>query len=326
MSRFEATVRQSNPIACDSRRFLAAADRCLCRRRDCLQQLAARYALKEPRTVVMYVLRVIRVLAFAMATLVAATAMACGPTTALPPDAVRFDPPKVYDRWWSMIKSCSGRSGDLASVNWYRVPGSGLKSSGESIAGLWHSKGNVIVLSDDVLEVGSVVRHEMLHALLRTGSHPVDSFLYSCAGFLVCPTCGPWHPPKGYLVLGADSLIVKSHAELLPREVDGQRWVSLEVSVENPRGQAVVVAAPGNPTNPFTFSFEVMGPLGGFSSGAVSTDSSTLYLEPFGIKRWLYEFRVAADLTAHHIPVGRHVIRGGYARVWSVPDTVIVIP
>src|SRR5207237_7917873 len=134
----------------------------------------------------------------------------------------------------------------------------------------------------------------------------------------------PWHPEPGYVVLPAESLIVGSKAQLLTRELDGQRWVALEITVQNPRGIALVLSAPSDVTNPSTFAFDIRGPLGGLSTGEISTDSSTIYFGANATKRWHYEFRVAMDLSYDHIPIGRHFIRGGYANNWATWDTVDV--
>jgi len=111
---------------------------------------------------------------------------------ALDPRAVPFQPPPVYARWWSMVQSCSGLQGSLSDVSWYQVPGSGTVSySGDEVAGYWALKDSRIVLGGEAVLDGSVVRHEMLHALVRKASgHPREYFLQRCAGLVVCgPTC-----------------------------------------------------------------------------------------------------------------------------------------
>src|SRR6476620_4142025 len=111
---------------------------------------------------------------------------------ALDPRAVSFQPPPVYARWWSMVESCSGLQGPLSDVSLYQVPGSGTVSySGDEVAGYRALNNNRIVLGGEAILDGSVVRHEMLHALVRKASgHPREYFLQRCAGLVVCgPTC-----------------------------------------------------------------------------------------------------------------------------------------
>lgn len=103
-----------------------------------------------------------------------------------PPNAQRFAPPAIYARWWGMTDACSGACGDFSAVSWYHVPGYGFKSDGQLVSGLWESRDNRIVIADTSLDDGSVVRHEMLHALVRGGGHPRAQFLGGCAALVAC--------------------------------------------------------------------------------------------------------------------------------------------
>ncbi len=244
----------------------------------------------------------------------------------------RFVPPAVYARWWKMVESCSGRFGNLGGVQWYRVPGSQFTLDGQLVEGYWNRSANRVVLAEESIEHGPMVRHEMLHVLLQAGGHQRSQFLAACAGLVNCPgvcikDAGPWRlPQEDYVIFPPDSLDVASRAELLPRESDGQRWVGLEVTVRNQRGRAVLVAAPGDPVTPSTFGYKLAGPFGGISGEQIATDSSTLFFQPFETKRWLFEFLVASDLSEHHITPGNYAIGGAYARQWAAFDTLPVSP
>jgi hypothetical protein len=119
--------------------------------------------------------------------------------TALPPGSERFDPPAEYQLWWSMVESCSGLEGSLASVEWLVVPGSTSITVGDGdYSGYWFEQGNRIVLAANAQSEGTLVRHEMLHALSR-GGHTRYEFLERCSGIVSCETdcireAGP--PPK----------------------------------------------------------------------------------------------------------------------------------
>jgi len=253
-------------------------------------------------------------------------------TAPLPPNAEPFAPPAVFARWWAMTEACSGHKGNMGGVHWYRVPGSRFILHGQPAAGYWNNSTNRIVLVEDAIEQGDMVRHEMLHALLGVNGHPRAQFLGSCASLLPCQgTCikdaGQWHvPAQNYVVLPPDSLDVTSHVELFPSESDGQRWLALEVIVRNPGERAVVAAAPGDRVTPPTFGYDLRGPSGGIGGGEIATDSSTLYFRPLETKRWLFEFLVAPDLSEHHMPPGNYLMRGSYARHRSADTTIAVSP
>ena len=104
-----------------------------------------------------------------------------------PPNAVLVPAPPQYRVWWEVVESCSGYSGDFDAVRWYRVPlGEGLTVKGESAAGAWFATENSIAIGDGWRTVGSLVRHEILHAILQTGSHPEEYFRDACGDEVAC--------------------------------------------------------------------------------------------------------------------------------------------
>ena len=267
--------------------------------------------------------------------------ISCGlATEPLPSDATLFAPSAVYKRWWAMTEACSGHSGDFAALRWYRTPGYLLDDNGHTASGYYSLGGNRIVLVDAMMDEGSGVRHEMLHALLRVGGHPRAQFLGSCASVVDCQgSCvtdaGPWHAPSSYVVVPPDSVDLTQHATLLAPETDGQRFLALEITVRNPFPRAVLVAVPPIPgtlpssaagADPRGFNYALFGPVGGISSNVYVEDSSTMFFQPLETKQFLFEFRVDSDLTSTHIPPGEYVVRGGFAALWAAPDTVEVTP
>lgn len=220
----------------------------------------------------------------------------------------------------------------MGVIDWYRVPGSEFTRSGKAVGGYYNRYTKRIVLAEAGIQDGPVVLHEMLHALTRTGGHARSQFLGACAGLVRCEErcvsdAGRWVPTqRDYVVLKPDSLDVASRAQLLPREVDGQRWVALEITVRNPRGRAVLVATPEEAMTPRTFGFKVAGPLGGISMEEVAADSSTLFFRPFETKRRLFEFLVTSDLSRNHLTPGAYAIAGAYVRRWGAFDTIAVSP
>jgi hypothetical protein len=110
----------------------------------------------------------------------------------LPAGAVPFEPPAVYAIWWTQVESCAGFSGLLSgsysSVRWYQVPGATafFLDGPEPIQGRWSADGNTITLAGRLVDDSMLVRHEELHALLRSGDHPSLYFVTRC-GALVYP-------------------------------------------------------------------------------------------------------------------------------------------
>ena len=104
-----------------------------------------------------------------------------------PPNAVLIPSPPQYRVWWEVVESCSGHTADFNAVRWYRVPiGEGLTVDGESAAGAWFAAENSIAIGDGWRTVGSLVRHEILHAVLQTGSHPAEYFVGACGDEVAC--------------------------------------------------------------------------------------------------------------------------------------------
>lgn len=109
------------------------------------------------------------------------------PTGPLPDGAERIEPPLIFRVWWQQVESCAGRSESFRAVTWYRVPVQhelGFPHRGRLVTGLWAARGNRILLSDHVLESPPIVRHEMLHAILRSGDHPTHYFVVRCGDWV----------------------------------------------------------------------------------------------------------------------------------------------
>jgi hypothetical protein len=125
-----------------------------------------------------------------------AVASACDVPTApfpFPEQAVQFQPASLslaatYAEWWAEVEKCAGQDGDFDSIAWYTVPSSGnvLLIDGREYSGAWYRAGNRIVLAENTLLWGAGVRHEMLHALLRDGSHSPHFFRDACADVVNC--------------------------------------------------------------------------------------------------------------------------------------------
>lgn len=90
-----------------------------------------------------------------------------------PAEAVPFQPPKSFVAAWRAMEACSGLSGRVANVRWFRVP-----ALPDNLEGAWDYPHHVFltefVLSDAVSEYyrDYVVKHEILHDLLQSPAHP----------------------------------------------------------------------------------------------------------------------------------------------------------
>lgn len=122
------------------------------------------------------------------------SALACrgdAPTSsgaaALPNDTVALTTlPVEYDAWWRATEACAGVPGDLAAVRWYTTPGDSVRVGSTTFDAYWFAAGNTIVVARPYVRDGPVVRHEMLHALLRRGDHPAAYFQERCARLVRC--------------------------------------------------------------------------------------------------------------------------------------------
>lgn len=125
---------------------------------------------------------------FVGATVLCLTGAACGleVSSDFPPTAVQFAAPQMFRAWWQVVEGCSARRRPFDTVSWYRVRPGELTIRGATAAGAWFVHGNRIVLTDWALRAGSLVRHEMLHALLETGSHPAEFFQEKCGDEVAC--------------------------------------------------------------------------------------------------------------------------------------------
>ena len=89
---------------------------------------------------------------------------------------------ELYQQWWAKTEACSGRHGDLSRVAFYAVdaPSGAIRLGKEVAHGWWVRRGDRIYLPANALGDEWLVRHEMLHALLQTGTHPPEVFVTAC--------------------------------------------------------------------------------------------------------------------------------------------------
>jgi hypothetical protein len=253
----------------------------------------------------------------------------------LPRGAQPFAPPAVYARWWGMVEACSGRSGDLASVRWYAVPGAeSLELRGERIGGYYDRAAHHVVLAGEMQLAAPLVRHEMLHALLREHRHPRGAFLGDCAGTVTCagecvreagpppaPAPGAARVPPSTLVLG-----VTADPAQPSIAADGGLFI-VTVTARNPAPTPVVVELPpsGDAGPSGGFSFMLEGTQGSVMRNARVADASVTQFEPGEVKRWVFDLRGGSRPEYGELAPDTYRVRGAYGTEWVTSPTTLVM-
>ncbi|HUF26107.1 MAG TPA: hypothetical protein VMM18_03905 [Gemmatimonadaceae bacterium] len=187
-------------------------------------------------------------------------------------------PPAEYAAWWAVTSACAGIDGDFDAVSWFVVPSSqSIEYRGNEYQGLWYSRGNRIVLADNSVQNGPLVRHEMLHALTGGARHSAEYFRARCGGVVVCEgecarEVGPSPAPlAGLSRLSPAQLRLAVEVVTTPGWANAEGWVGVLVSVTNPHdAPRLVQLSPFEPRAPIaqTFGYTLAGP-DAFTSGAV---------------------------------------------------------
>jgi len=168
--------------------------------------------------------------------------------------------PVQYATWWRMTEACSGLHGDFNAVQWYQSGADPIALEGKDYAGYWFGAHDRILISPSHLRDGGTVRHEMLHALLRGGGHPLEFFEVRCGTVAPCGSaCGLTESRRGVPAdapqLASDSIEVTMSVSPAgaPRASIDSGWMTITVTARNPRNTPVWVRIPGN--RAFGYSF-----------------------------------------------------------------------
>jgi len=243
----------------------------------------------------------------------------------LPKDAQQFSPPFVYSTWWNMTQACSQIAGSLNSVTWYTTDEIVHDlSSGEVIAGYWVAGSNRIVLNSSVKMDGGIVRHEMLHALIKRSGHPRSEFLGNCAGTVDCERAcvadaGPYpNPPETPLQVGSDSIENSLSVDpTTPSRAVDEGQFSITVLTRNRTSHWVTVTPASGVDLLQTFSVDVNGANGANREDELSNDPSQRIFAPNEIKKHVFDFAVGDSPFGNQLPPGFYLVRGGFAGWWN---------
>ena len=123
------------------------------------------------------------IVALCLPVITAACASLAPSGNALPPGAVLMATPAVYLEWHAKTEQCSGRTGSFGTLEFYVVPGVETFPTSDGLkVGEWITAGSSsrIVVAGKYQDHEMVVRHEMLHSLLRAEGHPSEYFVNRC--------------------------------------------------------------------------------------------------------------------------------------------------
>jgi hypothetical protein len=253
-----------------------------------------------------------------------------------PTGSEHFDAPPVYARWWKMVETCSGVSGSLPAVSWYVLPNAtSIPSVGEFVGGYWQEEGNQIVLIGEAQMAGPIVRHEMLHALLKDATHQRRFFLERCGGVLECTgqcivDAGPAPSlPPGTQYVVPDSLTIGVEIDpLVPRSDSLGGYFTITVLAENTASHPVVLYSPPDGDSPpiFTFGY-IFGSSGvglGFFDHAWDTEAAVF--GPGETKREIFDFAIGNAPGAVDLAPGAYVMRFGYGTHLTDPISITIGP
>lgn len=260
------------------------------------------------------------------------------PTAPLPRGAVRFDPPAVYEWWWSVTESCSRLTGSMRDVTFYVVPGVATipLSDGQRVAGRWDETLNRIVLAGNAQYEGDLVRHEMLHALVRHGDHPREMFIRRCAGEVVCISyClsagGPPLPPDPSAV-HAPPATLRVSVDVTPAQpqtafMDGHFMMVITARNETSRALIIDLPPSGDPGPPGSFGYRIEGN-GGTRSYDMRADAPEVArFAPGEVKRFIFDLRNRDGGTRYDLPPGTYRFDGIFGdKRASAPPTVTILP
>jgi hypothetical protein len=245
----------------------------------------------------------------------------------LSPVTEPFTPPLVYRKWYAQTEACSGVKGDFDKINWYHTPETTLFVSGENATAYWSAGSNRIVLTRNVELDGQIVRHEMLHSLVRGKGHPREQFLGKCRGWVHCENgCVPEQDLSQFAAwkrLPPESLVVNVSLDpSQPSMAIDSGFFQVIVEVQNTQSQRVMVnmpaPSPGIPPNAFTVTFN--GQVGsGLTESRPYLDYSAITFQPGETKREVFDHRIG---ETPRLRPGQYRIFGKYGSAQKGPINV----
>jgi len=90
-----------------------------------------------------------------------------------------FKPLAIYAELFEKTKECSGLRGSMDGITWLAIPGTEtFNTKNGPKVGMWEEASGkfTVTLAGKYIDHEMVVRHEMLHHLLRRVGHPSEYF------------------------------------------------------------------------------------------------------------------------------------------------------
>lgn len=276
---------------------------------------------------------VLRIAAWSMALI--GFLAACGENIVdpeLPPGAVQFTPPSLYKLWWEMTQSCVGVFESFDSVRWFESPELPVVD-GDMVTAYWSAGTNQIVLHSSVVRDPRVVRHEMVHALLRSKGHPREVFMEDCVGFVSCSaSCredggpAPTPDPSNQRVPSDAMTVTAALTPLAPRVSENDGYFSLTVRATNARTFPVVVTLGGMPgTERVAFSAILAGDMSAIYPVPV-IDSSIVTFGAGETKTYVFDFFAGSGSGVGVVPPGQYFIAGKYGDAFAPTRQMTTMP
>lgn len=97
------------------------------------------------------------------------------------PTGIPESSPAIYREWYREVESCSGLRGDFDKIHWQHSYN--IKDGRVLYAGYWYPK-HTITIRDDYALDERVVKHEAMHDLTQSGSHPALYFKELCGDLM----------------------------------------------------------------------------------------------------------------------------------------------
>ena len=263
---------------------------------------------------------------------------ACESTTGIrfPSNAKPFTPPSVYSEWWFLVEQCSGRRASFNDVAWYVVPDVVTLPGPDNFSGEWFPEGNRIVLAggEDTPSDGELVRHEMLHAILRGGGHPRDMFVRRCGGIVVCvdeclQDAGP-APPQDPAALPEPPSAINVTVSVTPSAPSSAIWdgyFMMVIQARNPATYPIVVQLPpsANYGQLGSFGYEIDERSGGVSYDMPADGPEATRFGAGEMKEFIFDFHNIQGPYRYELPPGTWTFKAHYSGVWAPSSPTLTV-